>query len=125
MNAYLTIREICEQTGFSRPFVAREMKRGNLSFVKIGRRVRVPKQRFYRWMRGMNADGVSVTPEPEPSLSDPMVSLQSRLDEVAVTLTGIASRMEERGRVLEGIGANLESLVTEIRSRRVKPGQVR
>lgn len=127
MNAYLSIAEICERTGFSRSFVAREMKRGNLQFSRIGRRVRVSASWFHNWMRGLHS------PEPtseeweatNPTPPDPMANLQSRVDEIANVLTGIASRMEERGKVLEGIGSNLDSLVTEIRSRRVKPGQVR
>lgn len=119
MNAYLSIREICEQTGFSRPFVAREMKRGNLKSGKVGRRVRVSNYWFQRWMEGRPVDDIPVPPEPTPTSPDPMANLQSRVDEIAITLTGIAARMEERAEALDTIGTNLTALLEEVRARRL------
>lgn len=118
MSAYLSIREICEQTGFSRPFVAREMKRGNLKCGKVGRRVRVSNYWFQRWMEGRPVNDIPAPPEPTPTPPDPMAKLQSRVDEIAAVLTGIAARMEERATALDAIGTNLEALLSEIRSRR-------
>jgi excisionase family DNA binding protein len=118
MNAYLSIREICEQTRFSRPFVAREMKRGNLKFGRIGRRVRVSHYWFQRWMEGRPVDNLPAPTETPPAAPDPMAKLQSRVDEIAIVLTGIADRMEERTMALDAIGSNLAALLEEVRARR-------
>lgn len=115
---YLSINQICQRTGLSRPFVAREMRRGHLKFGKVGRRVRVSHFWFHQWIEGRPVDAEPAPEEREAATSFPTSKFLTRLDEVASTLTGIASRMEERSKVLEGIGVNLSLLVEEVRARR-------
>lgn len=118
MTTYLTIRDICELTGFSRPFVTREMRRGRLKFGKVGRLVRVSNLSFTRWMEGRPVNANRASEEVAADTSLPAARLLARLDEAASTLSGISSRMEERSGVLEGIGVNLSALVDEVRASR-------
>ncbi|MEJ8310111.1 hypothetical protein [Agrobacterium larrymoorei] len=98
MTAFLTIAQICERTGFTRQFVSREMRRGNLKFGKVGRRVRVSHFWFNQW-----ASGKQNSEEVEPSNAES--DQQTGDAEILAAMERLEIRMSEIGEDIAKIKA--------------------
>lgn len=112
VQTYRSIAEVIQETGFSRNFIHTEITRGNLQSCKVGSRRVISHGAFAAWMKGKPS-------EPVPAVDhDALAAMRARLDEIAETVTGIAARLEERGQVLDAIGANLDALIREVGAKR-------
>ena len=55
---YFTPEEVCEQLPLGRSVVYRELRRGTIPSIRIGKRFVIPKSAFHRWLETAALKGV-------------------------------------------------------------------
>ena len=56
INKTLTVEEVADLLCVSRPTVYREIESGKLFAIKVGRTFRIPRERFYNYLNGINQE---------------------------------------------------------------------
>ncbi len=74
MSAFLTVREVAELTKLHEMTIRRYIRAGKLEAVRIGRRIRIPRQAVARLV----APAQPVEAAPEMALREPAVAYETR-----------------------------------------------